>query len=44
MAIDLVIDADGHRVLGQNAVRFFGLRPEDLPGEFVYFGKQAVAV
>ena len=30
-------------VLGQNAIRWFNLRPEDLPGESVYFGRRKAA-
>ena len=28
------------RVLGQNAIRWFNLRDEDLPSESVYFGRR----
>jgi hypothetical protein len=32
---------DKRRVLGANAIRWFNLKPEDLPTESVYFGKRA---
>ncbi len=31
------------RVLGQNAIEWFGLRPEELPERSVYFGEAAAA-
>jgi hypothetical protein len=31
------------RVLGQNAIDWFGLKAEELPDQSVYFGKNALA-